>query len=177
MHPDYFLIGIVGVVNLSLLIFVIMYKTVLFIRASTFNTWKVKRQLFFYGFLLMAVVLDVPMYVSFILIGGFGQITYSFHKLESACLLVAYSMVINDWSSVLYDIQDTGGGHHSSGNMGTSTVPFVFTQAGLIFINLAYSTVSIVSFIMVYLSSDLDTFVHSPVYLACIFIQVVCVCV
>jgi len=46
------------------------------------------------------------MYISFIVIGDYSLITYSFHKIECADLFGAFSITIHDWTTVLYAIHE-----------------------------------------------------------------------
>jgi hypothetical protein len=101
------------------------------------------------------------MYISFISIGTYSLLTYSFHKLEPALLLGAYSMTISDWSSVLYDIQEMG--HR----------PFLFRRGALIVINIIFASCSIATFIYCNAASDIDEFTHSPLYIVMIIMQIV----
>lgn len=100
------------------------------------------------------------MYISFVMIDYYGMVTYSFHKLEPAFLLGAYSMTISDWGSVLYDIQEM------------KHTPLIFRRGALIFINVLFSAVCISNFIYVNLSVDLDKFTKSPLYIAMIVLQI-----
>jgi hypothetical protein len=101
------------------------------------------------------------MYISFIFIDYYGDFTYSFHKLEPAFLLGAYSMTISDWGSVLYDIQEL------------KHTPLIFRRGALIFINVVFAAICISNFVSVLVLKDLDDFTKSPLYIAMIVLQIV----
>ena len=42
----------------------------------------------------------------------------------------------------------------------------------MVFINVVYSALSLVGFAMCWTSSNLDSFINSPVYIVCIFAQI-----
>ena len=100
------------------------------------------------------------MYVGFIETNDYIKGYYGFHKLQSALLFMAFSMIIRDWSKVLYEIQDLG------------KTPFLLGRVSLIIINVCYMGVSIFSCIYLWIAKDIDSFVNSPLYVAVIFAEV-----
>jgi hypothetical protein len=101
------------------------------------------------------------MYLSFILFNHYTLLTYSFHKLQSTCLLGAYSMIISDWSNVLYDIHEI------------TQKPLVFHRSILLLINVIFALTSFANFIYCNVVTDIDSFTRSPIYIAMIIIQIV----
>ena len=120
-----------------------------------------RKRILLHILLIFAVAVDIPMYISFIVIEYYGTWTYSFHKLEPAFLLGAYSMTISDWGSVLYDIQEM------------KHAPLIFRRNALIVINVLFSTICVSNFIAVNILSDMDSFTKSPLYITMIYLQIV----
>jgi hypothetical protein len=148
-------------VNLTTLLIITIYKTARYISLQkSLNSVTVRKRILLHIMLFFAVAVDIPMYISFILIDYYGMITYSFHKLEPAFLLGAFSMTISDWGSVLYDIQEM------------KHTPLIFRRGALIVINIVFSAICISNFIYVNISSDLDKFTKSPLYIAMIVLQI-----
>lgn len=155
------MIGWIGFINLTTLLLIAIYKTIRYIYLQkSLSSVTVRKRILLHILLLFAVAVDIPMYISFILIDYYGMITYSFHKLEPAFLLGAFSMTISDWGSVLYDIQEM------------KHTPLIFRRGALIFINITFSVICISNFIYVNISSDLDKFTRSPLYIAMIVLQI-----
>lgn len=119
-----------------------------------------QKKVIFHFLLVLAVVVDIPMYISFLVIDDYSLPTYSFHKLESVFLLAAYSMTIHDWSTVLYDINEM------------NNLPLFFTKIGLILINSIFAAISIMNFTYCWVVADLDAFTDSPIYVVAIFMQI-----
>lgn len=124
------------------------------------QTKSFRKQFLFHIFLLLASVCDIPMYVSFIMYHNYGVITYGFHKLESAFLLLAFSITISDWSKVLFDIREE--------NM----LPFAFRKVSLVAINVVSIVISLVDFISIIVYDDNDAFARTTVYLIGFIIQI-----
>lgn len=110
--------------------------------------------------LILAVLVDLPMYVSFIVIQDYYYVTYSFHKFQPMFLLAAYSITINDWSSVLYSIQEI---RH---------LPFIFRTGFLVFLNAVFALFCLLNFVMVIAVSDVDKYADSLTYKISIMLQI-----
>lgn len=119
----------------------------------------IRKRLVLHLFLLGATTFSIPMYISFIVINDYGVITYSFHKLEPAFLIGAFSITINDWSSVLYDIREI------------RREPLILRKFSLIVINVIFFSSSIINFFFCILSNSLKSFLNSPIYIVMIFMQ------
>lgn len=118
------------------------------------------KKLVFHIFLILAAVMDLPMYCEFVINQRYTLTTYSFHKFESAFLFAALSITISDWGKVLYSIQEY------------NLYPFLFRRATLVSINLIYWLISIINFIFCYTLDDFDSYTSSALYTICIFFQV-----
>ena len=70
-------------------------------RLKTLGQFTTQKKVVLHALLVLAVLVDLPMYVSFVVIQDYNYLTYSFHKFQPMFLLAAYSITINDWSSVL----------------------------------------------------------------------------
>jgi hypothetical protein len=70
-------------------------------------------------------------------------------------------MVISDWSNVLYDIHEI------------TQRPLIFNRSILVLINLVFTLISLTNFIYCNVTTDLDQFTKSPIYIAMIIIQIV----
>jgi hypothetical protein len=109
--------------------------------------------------LIGTTAFSVPMYISFIAIDTYGMVTYSFHKLEPAFLIAAFSITINDWSSVLYDIREI------------NKQPLILRKFSLVVINVVFAAGSLLNFFICILSTNLDSFTNSPIYIIMIIVQ------
>jgi hypothetical protein len=122
-------IGYAGLVNLSLLALITVWR--LFVFISTVPSGEFLRRTFlkklsFHVLLTCSVVADIPMYVGFITTEDYVNSYYGLHKLQSALLFCAYSIIIRDWSKVLFELNELG---HT---------PFYFSKLSLIILNLYY---------------------------------------
>jgi hypothetical protein len=106
------------------------------------------------------VLVDLPMYVSFIVVGDYNYITYSFHKFQPMFLLAAYSITINDWSSVLYSIQEI------------RRLPLVFRTGFLVFINGVFSLFCMFNFVLIIAVRDVDKYAGTLTYKISIILQI-----
>lgn len=122
--------------------------------------YSIKRKFAFHIFLLLAVLVDIPMYAEFIQHEDYTLVTYSFHKFESAFLFAAFSITVNDWTSVLYDIHEY------------NLYPFLVRKATLIAINVLYFLISLLNFIFCFTFSQFNSYTSSSVYITGIFLQV-----
>jgi len=100
------------------------------------------------------------MYISFIVIGDYSLITYSFHKLECAALFGAFSITIHDWTTVLYAIHED------------TQFESRLKSLLLIGINLLFMIISVVNFSYCYAVENFDAYTNSPVYIVALFIQI-----
>lgn len=115
----------------------------------------------FHLFLLLTPLSDIPLYVGFYRSNDYDLICYSFHKFETFFLFGALSIIISDWASVLYDIQEY------------QYYPFLFRKWTLIGINGIYFVIDFANFIILYTLPDLDSYASSPIYICMIFLQIV----
>lgn len=119
-----------------------------------------RKKLLFHILLLLTVGFDLPMYILFCTTGEYVVAAYSFHRLQSMFLFGALSITISDWASVLHDIHEYDITH------------FLFRKVTLITINLIYVAISVINFVFCFSLSDLDAYIHSPVYVTAIFFQI-----
>lgn len=110
--------------------------------------------------MLLAAVVDLPMYAEFISNQDYSLTTYSFHKVSSALLFGAFSITISDWAGVLYDINEY------------ELQPFLLRKATLIGINVLYALVGLTNFIFCYTLSDFDSYTNSSLYIMGIVFQI-----
>ena len=100
------------------------------------------------------------MYIEFVLYQDYTLLTYSFHKLETAFIFAAFSISVNDWTSMLYDINEY------------SLYPFIIRKFSLVVINIIYSCISITNFIFCFTFSDFSSYTNSTIYTIGIFFQI-----
>jgi hypothetical protein len=111
-------------------------------------------------FLLLATLVDIPLYITFISQHEYTLTTYSFHKFSSAFLFAAFSLTISDWSAVLHDINEY------------ELQPFLLRKATLVGINVLYALVSLANFIFCYTLDNFDSYTSSTPYIVGIFFQI-----
>ena len=165
---DYKTVGTVGFSNLILLSCIIIwrwtkfyYETYISSESYTKNFRINLKKHANYALLLIASSCDLPMYVSFFEMQRYDLITFSFHKFQSAALFGAYSLIISDWNSVLYEIQEE------------SFIPFMCRNGSLIAVNALLTVISIVNFAYCYSFPDIDTYANSKIYVLGVFIQII----
>lgn len=100
------------------------------------------------------------MYVGFFLNGDYDLVSYSFHRLESSILFIAYSITISDWANVLYDLQEY------------PMISFLMRKYVLIILNTVNLLISLINFSICYVASDFNSYTSSSVYIIGIFIQI-----
>jgi hypothetical protein len=141
-----------------------IYRTYIYIssqrRLKSMNVFSTQKKIVLHLLLVLTVLVDLPMYVSFILIEDYYYITYSFHKFQPMFLLAAYSITINDWSSVLYSIQET------------KRLPLVFRTGFLVFLNTIFSIFCLLNFVLVIAVRDVDKYAGTVTYKVSIMLQV-----
>jgi hypothetical protein len=125
------------------------------------NEASCRKRILFHLLLASAVAVDIPMYVSFVVLGDYSVVTYSFHKFESALLFMAYSVTIFDWTAVLRDIGEI------------ELRPLFFRRNFLIGVNVLMVVMSTINFVVMHALKDLDSYLNSPVYIAGIWLQIV----
>ena len=118
------------------------------------------KKLFFHVMLLTASTVELPLYIGFLMDGRYTLVSYSFHKLESAALFTAFSITINDWAGVLYDIQEY------------ELYPFILRKATLVTITFLYVLVSVMNFIFCYTLGDFNSYTNSMEYQVGLFFQI-----
>jgi hypothetical protein len=154
-------IGYIGGVNLTILLLITIYKFLYFLsQQRSFRPLIIRKKIVFHVLLILSVLVEIPMYVTFILVNKYVLFTYSFHKLQSTLLLSAYSMTIYDWSNVLYDIQEI------------QQKPYLFNKTLLIGINIIFFIISLSNFIYCNVVTNIDSFTKSPIYITMIFLQI-----
>lgn len=163
--PSLVEIGIIGMTNLGLLLLVIIWRIVLFVHATLITREKrpssnFYKRLILHLALLFAIVCELPMYSGFIIINGYIDKAYAFHKFSCAFIFAAYSITISDWASVLHDIREV------------STFPLLFRKATLIALNMIIFLISTANFIYIISLDNLSTYLSSGLYVTAIFIQV-----
>jgi hypothetical protein len=100
------------------------------------------------------------LYVGFIITdGNYVNICYAFHKFEACLLFGAYSITINDWAKVLFDINED------------SFYPFILRKYSLYIINTVYFIGSFINFAFVIYLDDIDEYAESALYESGIYIQ------
>jgi hypothetical protein len=107
----FFEIGVIGVLNLLALFLIILWFWFKFTNhefKSIIEDNKqrnLKKHLMF-ALLSFATLCNIPLYFGFIIAKEYTLVPYSFHKLEPPALFAAYSLTINEWSNVLFEIQE-----------------------------------------------------------------------
>ena len=129
-------------------------------KANAFHLFSTQKKVILHVLLVLAVVVDLPMYVSLVVIEDYNYITYSFHKFQSMFLLAAYSITINDWSSVLYSIQEI------------KRLPLVFRTGFLVFVNTVFSLFCIFDFAVIIAVRDVDRYTGTLTYKISIMLQI-----
>jgi hypothetical protein len=119
-----------------------------------------QKKLFVHILLLFTILVDLPMYIGFIIVGRYNEYAYAFHKFEAALLFMAYSVTIADWSALLYDIRED------------SFANFVLRRNTLIVINVLYTAISIANFVVCCVMGDLPTFTSSWIYIVGVLFQI-----
>lgn len=157
-------IGLVGLANMSVLTLIVLLATLWYIygsdpeeRSTTFY----KKRVLLHVLLIAAVAVDLPMYTSFLAKGGYEQATYAFHKLETAFMFGAYSIIVSEWCDTLYEIQED------------AKMPFLFKKGTLLCGNVIVIIIGLLNFIWCLASRSLDDYVNTPIYTIGIVCQLV----
>mmetsp|Transcript_25872 Transcript_25872/g.43656 ORF Transcript_25872/g.43656 Transcript_25872/m.43656 type:complete len:535 (+) Transcript_25872:334-1938(+) len=157
-------LGVVGLTNLTVLCLIAIYRTFIYLntqrRLRTLDEFTTQKKVLLHVLLVLAVAVDLPMYVSFIVIEDYNYITYSFHKFQPMFLLAAYSIIINDWSSVLYSIQEI------------RRLPLVFRTGFLVFLNAVFSLFCFFNFVLIIAVRDVDKYAGTVTYRISILLQI-----
>ena len=155
-------IGIAGFATNLILSIIVIWRWIVYSYDIFFhNVNNSRKKHAAYFLLLIANVCDLPMYASFFIDGDYVLGTYSFHKLEAAAVFGAFSLVISDWSAVLFEIRED------------SFAPFIFRSISLIAINILLSSISFINFIYCYSIDSLSSYADSEIYIAGLFIQII----
>lgn len=157
-------IGLVGLVNMSILTLIVLLATLWYIYGSDpeeRSTSFYKKRVLLHVLLIAAVAVDLPMYTSFLAKGGYEQTTYSFHKLETAFMFGAYSIIVSEWCDTLYEIQED------------TKMPFLFKKGTLIFGNIIVIVIGLLNFIWCLAARSLDDYISTPIYTIGIVCQLV----
>lgn len=155
-------IGIVGELNLGLLTLISLWRTVVLLRSAgpkDFQAKPFRKKLLLHILLLLGTAVDLPMYISFILMDQYEVATYAFHKLECAFIFTAYSITITDWSSVLYEINED------------SHVPFLLKRGIVWTITAAVLIIALLNFIFCLAMNNLATYTETPIYIMGLLVQ------
>jgi hypothetical protein len=154
-------IGYIGFINLTILLLITIYKFFYFLSQQiSYQPLIIRKKIIFYLLLIFSILVDIPMYITFIIYNKYILFTYSFHKLQSTLLLSAYSMTIYDWSNVLYDIHEI------------QFKPYILNKTLLIIINIIFILISLSNFIYCNVVTNIDSFTRSPIYITMIFLQI-----
>lgn len=154
--PTLVKVGCVGLINLGTLTLISFWRTVVLIRNATpkdFQNTSFRKKLLLHALLLLATAVDIPMYVSFVVVDEYSVVTYAFHKLECAFIFTAYSITITDWSAVLYEINED------------SHVPFLLKRGIVWTITIAVIVIALLNFIYCLAMDDLETYTETPIYI------------
>jgi hypothetical protein len=160
---DFHQVGLVGLIDFVLLSIIVLWRWLSYLQNSVFaqqSATKWRKHLL-YCLLLVTSVCNIPLYASFMVRGDYTIAAYSFHKFEAAAIFGAYSLVINDWSRVLFKIRE-----------GTF-VPFLLRNVTLLFVNVVLTTISIVNFGYCYSTASLNHYANSDIYLVGLFVQII----
>lgn len=122
---------------------------------------KFRKRLLLHLALLLAVAVDLPMFIGFSVDNEYTLYTYSFHRFESMLLFVALSITISNWAGLLYDIQEY------------QLYPFLIRKATLISINVVNICITLANFILCYFYNDFEEYTTSVEYIIEIFFQIV----
>ena len=157
-------IGLVGLINISVLTFITIVQAERFIATSStaerFKLWSWWKKFAFHLLLISASAADLPMYIAFLSYNRYTLISYSFHKLSSACFFTAFSITISDWSVLLHELKE-----YKSKN-------FLFRTATLIFINVIYILTALTNFVYCYTVDSIDDYSSSGLYIPTYFFQI-----
>jgi len=151
-------IGWIGFTNLVILSILTIWRTTVFISRSNKIFWK---RICTCMCLLLAAVSDIPMYVSFILLGEYESKTYAFHKLENFFLISALAITIHECCNTLYEIKED------------TAYPFLLKKISLIVLTFIVFVVSVLNFGYCLAMNDINAFVQTPIYVTGIVTQFV----
>jgi hypothetical protein len=160
--PSLSKVGIVGLFNLGLLTMISLWRTVVLVRSASPKDWYVgsfRKKLLLHVLLFMATATDLPMYVSFIVVGEYSVGTYAFHKWECAYIFTAYSITITDWSAVLYEINED------------SHTPFLLKRGIVWFVTISVIAIALLNFVFCLAMNNLNTYTQTPIYIMGIVVQ------
>ncbi len=127
------------------------------------ETWShpvFRKRFCFHLLLVLATLVDLPMYISFVAVGDYTLASYAFHKFESASLFAALSITISDWATVLHDIHEYDLAH------------FFLRKYSLITINMIYFAISFINFTFCFTLDNLNAYLGTPIYVTGIFFQI-----
>jgi hypothetical protein len=160
-------IGISGLVHCVLLIAIIVWRTAAFVAHTPAHERSGKlfiKRLIFHCLLMLTIICDTPMYISFVTRHRYELETYAFHKLESAWLFMAFSVVVSDWLAVLYEIKED------------TESWYFFKRLALIICNLMVTAISLANFgDCLKPGATIGSFVDSGVYQLGILSQLISV--
>ncbi len=157
---DYQKIGLIGFTNQFILMSIVIWRWSLFFFEKSSGKINFKKHFAFF-LLLLAPAVDLPMYCSFFVLNRYVLMTFSFHKFQPAALFAAYSLVISDWSNVLFEIKED--------NM----LRFLCRNGSLVVVNMILLSISIANFVYCYSFPDIHTYATSDVYEVSVLVQIV----
>lgn len=163
-------IGIIGLINLPVLIVIIIWRSIRFWNINSPTDSDYYKKMCFHIFLLLSPLSDIPMYSGFVVYNSYVIIFYAFHKFSLTFLFAAYSITIYDWSNLLRDIEKDSIHPFMISRKLSST--YFFTHYSLIGINVIFFSITIVNFIYILAIHNLDEYLSSLVYKVGIFVQI-----
>jgi len=153
----------VGYIGLSLILtlnIITLSQLLKFLCTTKLQSYIYYKKLLFYILLYLASLLDIPLYVGFILTGNYMISTYCFHKFVSFSLFLAYSITIYDWSILLHEINED------------TLFRFLARGATLGIINIIFFIICLLQVIELITINSIDSFVLSAIYDIGIYAQI-----
>ena len=153
-------VGYIGLSLIVLLNIITLSQLLKFLCTTKLQHFTYYKKLLFYILLYLASLLDIPLYVGFILTGNYMISTYCFHKFVSFSLFLAYSITIYDWSMLLHEINED------------TLFRFLARGATLGFINIIFFIICLLQVIELITMNSIDSFVLSAIYDIGIYAQI-----
>lgn len=161
MGEVYRQIGVIGMINLSLLFVITVARFHTYLQSIAYNIKRIHyKKIMFFIFLILTTLTDFPMYISFIVTDDYNVTAYAFHKYENFFLFGAYSITLWDWIFVLKAIRDDD-----------SLIPHLLRRNLLLGANAVLFFISTINFIYCVAMGNMDSFIQTKIYVAGIYIQ------
>jgi hypothetical protein len=158
-------IGTLGTVLMGLLVFLVAFRWIWVAQRSRnmqfLGNMTTLKKHSLYAMLLMTPLLDVPMYVSFMISGRYYLVPYSFHKLAPAARLAAFSITISNWRTVLFELHDY------------SYYPSLLGTAYLLSINVIVDVFAFINFGLCFSVNNFKSFLDTQAYVILCFIMII----